>query len=81
MTAHIRASEGAEAYLAICSEGIWDADLIALILSCVPGIAADDWQPEPGGVWGIEPQMGQIIWSTIVPPDIQAILLEFDGND
>jgi hypothetical protein len=50
--------------------------MIALILSAVPGIDESDWQAEPGGVSDIKPKEGQIIWSTMIPPDIQARILE-----
>jgi len=50
--------------------------MIALILSAVPGIGESDWQAEPGGVSDIKPKEGQIIWSTMIPPDIQARILE-----
>ena len=50
--------------------------MIALILSAVPGIGESDWQADPGGVSDIKPKEGQIIWSTMIPPDIQARILE-----
>jgi hypothetical protein len=81
IAAMVRAADGAEAYLAIGAEGFPHADLIAIILDAVPGIKHDDWQPEPGGVVGITPRDGQIIWSTIIPPEIQADILErFDES-
>ena len=42
----------------------------------MPGLSKSDWQAEPGGVSDIEPKEGQIIWSTMIPPDIQARILE-----
>jgi hypothetical protein len=50
--------------------------MIALILSAVPGISESDWQAEPEGISDIEPKEGQIIWSTMIPPEIQARILE-----
>lgn len=76
VTALVRASEGTEAYLAIAAEGFVNPEIIALILNAVPGIRSDDWQPEPGGVAGIVPDEGQIIWSTIIPPEVQAHVIE-----
>jgi hypothetical protein len=79
VTAMVRASEGSEAYLAVSAEGFPRAEIIATILDAVPGIDEGDWQPEPGGVAGITPDQGQIIWSTIIPPSVQAdILTRFD---
>jgi hypothetical protein len=49
--------------------------MIALI-SVVPGLSESDWQAEPGGVSDIKPKEGQIIWSTVIPPDIQVRILE-----
>jgi hypothetical protein len=75
VTAVVRASDASEAYLAITAEGIPDPRVIAVILDAVPGIAQEDWLPEPGGAAGITPSAGQIIWSVIIPPDIQARIL------
>lgn len=76
ITALVRAEEGGEAYLAIAAEGFIQPRMIALILSAVPGISESDWQAEPGGVSDIKPKEGQIIWSTMIPPEIQARILE-----
>ena len=74
-------ADGAEgAFLAVTAEGIYDAKVIAVILSAVPGLSVDDWQPEPGGVSGIEPQAGQIIWSTLLPPKVAAEVLSLAGK-
>jgi acetamidase/formamidase len=76
VTAVVRASEDAtEAYLAITAEGFSDPRVLGIILSAVPGIDKDDWLPEPGGAAGIDPNPGQIIWSTIIPPAVQANIL------
>lgn len=76
ITALVRAEEGGEAYLAIAAEGFIHPQMIALMLSAVPGISGSDWQAEPGGVRDIKPRGGQIIWSTVLPPDIQARVLD-----
>lgn len=76
ITALVRAEDGGEAYLAIAAEGFVQPRMIALILSSVPGISDNDWQAEPGGVSDIKPKEGQIIWSTVIPSDIQARILE-----
>lgn len=76
VTALVHAEEGGDAYLAVFTEGFLDPRVIALILSAVPGIREEDWQPEPGGVAGIQPAVGQIVWSTIIPVAVQRNLLE-----
>jgi len=82
ITVLVRASSASEAYLAISAEGFVRPEMIAIILQSVPGIPRDDWQPEPGGVAGVTPQSGQVIWSTIISPDIQAeILQRFDSEE
>ena len=75
VTAVVRAANPSEAYLAIVAEGFIHPQMIAVILNAVPGIADSDWQPEPGGVAGIDPQPGQIIWSTMIPAQVQAALI------
>ena len=72
----VRADDGHEAYLAISAEGIPDSQVFALLLDCVPGIAPDDWQPEPSDVPGIQPSPGQIVWSTILPPEAADAILD-----
>lgn len=69
-------ADGAEgAFLAITAEGIYDANVIATILSSVPRVEVDDWQPEPGGVSGLVPRSGQIIWSTLLSPEVTGEVL------
>jgi hypothetical protein len=60
-----------EAYVAIATEGFLDPRLIAVILAAVPGVASGDWQPEPGGVMGVEPAYGQIVYSAMISPQTQ----------
>ncbi|WP_315093265.1 hypothetical protein [uncultured Cellulomonas sp.] len=75
VTAHVRAADG-EAYLIVCAEGWFEPEVIAVILSSVPGIPQDDWQVEPGGAVGVEPAPGQIIYSTLIPPAVQDAMLD-----
>jgi hypothetical protein len=76
ITAVVRAENGGEAYLAIAAEGFLQPRMVALILSVVPGLSESDWQAEPGEISDIKPKEGQIIWSTLIPPDIQGRILE-----
>lgn len=76
ITALVRAENGHEGYLAIVAEGVADPEMFALLLDSVPGVATDDWQLEPSDVAGMEPKSGQLIWSTLFPPEIAAQVLE-----
>ncbi len=81
IAAVVRAPDGSPAYLAVSAEGYVRSDVLAIILTAVPGVDASDWQPEPGGAVGINPRPGQIIWSAIIPPDSQAeILARFESE-
>lgn len=70
----VRSVDG-ESYLAITTEGYYDPNVVAILLSAVPGVDPDDWQAEPGDVLGIEPAEGQIIFSTMIRPEILASLI------
>lgn len=70
-----QAANGHEAYLAIIAEGVPDPRLFALLLDCVPGVAADDWQPEPSPLAEMNPGPGEIAWSTLFPPDTASTIL------
>jgi hypothetical protein len=73
-------SSNAVTYVAITAEGYYDHRLVAVLLASVPGVPADDWLAEPGAVLGIQPATGQVIFSTILPPAILAVLLEEDDG-
>ncbi len=76
----VRADNGHEAYLAITAEGVPDPQLFALLLDCVPGIAPEDWQPEPSPLADMEPSEGEIIWSTLFPSEIASAILDLDED-
>ncbi|GAA2488660.1 hypothetical protein [Winogradskya humida] len=81
VTALARA-QGQETYLVIGTENIADPRVFAIIINAVPGIDHASWLPEPDGVAGISPQPGEVIWSTIMPPDVAAqILAAFLDSD
>ena len=46
-----------------------------------PGVAPEDWQPEPSPLAEMNPGSGEIIWSTIFPPEIANEILDLDVDD
>jgi hypothetical protein len=77
----VRAESGHEAYLAIIAEGVPDPQMFALLLDCVPGVAPEDWQPEPSPLAEMNPGSGEIIWSTLFPSEVANAILELDADD
>ncbi|MEU8083828.1 hypothetical protein AB0B57_09445 [Micromonospora sp. NPDC049101] len=75
VTALARAEDG-ETYLMIGTENIADPRVFAVIINAIPGIDPTSWMPEPEGIRGLEPEPGEIIWSTILPPEVAAQLLD-----
>jgi hypothetical protein len=71
----IRAKEGL-AYIAIGATGFTNATTFALLLGSIPGIRADDWMPEPGGAAEFQPDHCEILWSAVLPPASQVLLLD-----
>lgn len=72
----VRAEGEHEAYLAIIAEGVPNPEVFALLLDCVPGVAPEDWQPEPSPLAELEPTRGEIIWSTLLPSEVVDAVLE-----
>jgi hypothetical protein len=68
-------------FLALAAEGLYDADVLAVMLDAVPGRAPDDWMEEPDGFTGIKPAFGQLVWSTLLTPDLTTRLLELDDKE
>jgi hypothetical protein len=77
----VRVDNGHEAYLAIIAEGIPDPEVFALLLDCVPGVSADDWQPEPSPIAEMEPGSGEIVWSTLFPAEVASAILDLHGTE
>lgn len=76
----VKHQEG-ETYLAVTAEGFWDHRLLAVILDAVPGVAADDWQIEPGSVDDIPFAEGQLVYSALIGAEtLAAVLEEIDGH-
>lgn len=72
----VRVFDDGRAYLAIGATGTADPRFLFLVLASVPGIAASEWMPEPGGVADLEPAPGEILWSTILSPETQARVID-----
>jgi hypothetical protein len=53
-----------------------DPDFFALLLSAFDGLRADDWLPEPGPYLQVQREPGEILWSTILSPEVQQGLLK-----
>lgn len=77
----VRAENDHEAYLAIIAEGVPDPQMFALLLDCVPGVAPEDWQPEPSPLAEMNPGSGEIIWSTLFPSEVANEILDLDVDD
>lgn len=78
----VRVLPDGEAYVAIGSTGVTDPKLFALLLSAFPGLTVDDWLPEPGPNLNIKPMAGEIVWSTMLPTNLQTALLdELDASE
>lgn len=76
----VRAENGNEAYVAIIAEGVPDPQMFALLLDCVPGVAPEDWQPEPSALAEMNPASGEIIWSTLFRSEIADEILDLDAD-
>ncbi len=77
----VRVDNGHETYLAIIAEGIPEPEVFALLLDCVPGVSADDWQPEPSPIAGMEPGSGEIVWSTLFPAEVASAILDLQETE
>lgn len=76
ISALVRADDGHDAYLSIFAEGIPDPQVIALILDSVPGLDHDDWQYDYSGPGHREPAPGDLVYSTILPPQVCGEILD-----
>jgi hypothetical protein len=61
-------------YIAIGAMGMADPKFFALVLTALPGVRKEDWEPEPGAGLGIAPEAGEILWSAILSNEAQAEL-------
>ncbi|WP_433531868.1 hypothetical protein ACQPYA_07225 [Micromonospora sp. CA-263727] len=47
----------------------------------MPHVASADWLSEPDGAFGITPESGQTIYSTMIPAAAQASVMNEFGED
>ncbi|MDP3208826.1 MAG: hypothetical protein Q8M65_06730, partial [Rhodoglobus sp.] len=64
-----------EVYLAIGATGSIDVAFMTTLLSAIPGVATNDWLPEPSERLGFVLARGEILWSAMIDSDTQAKLL------
>ena len=67
----IRVHHDGQAYIAIGAVGSIDTTFMVTILTAIPSIPSDDWMAEPAGGLEIDPEHGEILWSTMLPPQVQ----------
>jgi hypothetical protein len=72
----IKVHEDGQAYIALSATGSIDHSFFVTLMSAIPGLATDDWMAEPDGSLEIEPEPGEIIWSTMLPAGVQSMLAE-----
>lgn len=77
--AYVSPNSQDEVYLFVGAGGIYNAAVLAVMLSAIPGVKVEDWQPEPSGEQhGADPQSGEIVYSTLLPEEAVAELRSRD---
>lgn len=71
----IRADSGQQ-FVAFIAQNVFDPKRLAVMMSALPGVAPDDWAPEPGGIADLNPRSGEIIWSAVLTTDAADQILE-----
>jgi len=72
----IRMHHDGQVYLAVGATAIIDPGFFAAVFSSLPGVTKEDWIPEPGGALDIEPAPGEVLWSALLSPEAQRLLME-----
>ncbi|QKE83392.1 hypothetical protein [Arthrobacter sp. NEB 688] len=73
----VRADRG-DQFVALIARNVFDPTRLAVMLDSLPGVDHDDWQPEPGGIAGIQPGAGEVIWSAVLTPEAADQILELE---
>lgn len=79
-----RATDPSEVYLALAAVGVPHRDFanrLAAVLDSVPGVQQSDWFPEPPASWPFQAASGAVVWSTLLPPQVQAQMLDDYPDD
>lgn len=71
----IRADSG-DQFVAFIAKNVLDVRVLAAMLDAFPGIDNDDWAPEPGGAFGLDPGPGEVVYSTVLPAAVADSILE-----
>ena len=80
----VHATNPSEVYLGLAAMGIPQRDFanrLSVVLDSVPGVRQSDWFPEPPDSWPFRAVVGAMVWSTLVPPPVQAQLLDDYPDD
>lgn len=71
----VRADQGQQ-FVAFIARNVFDPKRLAVMMNALPGITADDWGPEPGGIADLRPGSGEIIWSAVLEPETADRILD-----
>lgn len=71
----IRADSG-DQYVAFIAKNVLDVRVLAAMLDAFPGLDKDDWAPEPGGAFGLDPGPGEVVFSALLPAEVADRILE-----
>lgn len=69
-----------ESFVALSCDGYPDPGTIACLMDSLPGVEKDDWGPEPGGIGGLQPEPGQIVWSAPITDEAIQIIIDACEN-
>lgn len=69
-------ADGPDQYVAFIAEGVYDPNVLAVMMSTLPGVDLADWAPEPGSYAGLHPASGQIVWSAPLSTEAAAEILQ-----
>lgn len=80
--ARVRMMNSGETYISVGYTGAANPNFTAFVLDAFPGVKSDDWQVEPSTVVEIQPEPGEMVYSALLPTEVQAHLMEeFDHVD
>ncbi|MFF0943706.1 hypothetical protein ACFYE2_05705 [Kocuria sp. CPCC 205300] len=74
--ARVRMLNSGEAYISVGYMGAANPNFTAFVLGAFPGVEASDWQVEPSEVVEIHPEPGEMVYSALLPTEVQCQLLD-----